>query len=69
MTQWPAHPAGGVHGGGAGHVGEGVHGAEDPVPEPRLPRTQPGLPPAGEVLRLQAGQHPAAGGRVPLPAV
>lgn len=50
-------------------MGQSVQGAEDSVPDSRLPRTQPRLPPAGEILRLQAGQHPTAGGRVPLPAV
>lgn len=50
-------------------MGNGVPGAEDPVPDSRLPRAQPRLPPAGEVLRLQAGQHPSAGRRLPLPAV
>lgn len=50
-------------------MGQGVQGVEDPVPDPRLPRTQPGLPPAGEILWLQAGQHPTAGGRLPFPTV
>ena len=48
---------------------QGVQGAEDPVPDSRLPRTQPGLPPAGEILWLRRGQRPTAGGRVPLPTV
>lgn len=69
LCQWPSHPSSGIHRGGEGHMGQGVQGAEDSVPDSRLPRTQPGLPPAGEILRLQAGQHPAAGGRLPLPTV
>lgn len=69
LSQWPNHPSSGVHRGGKRHMGQGVQGAEDSVPDSRLPRTQPGLPPAGEILRLQAGQHPTAGGRLPLPAV
>lgn len=50
-------------------MGHRVQRAEDSVPDSRLPRTQPRLPPAGEILWLQTGQHPAAGGRLPLPAV
>lgn len=39
---------------------------EGPLCYPRLPGAPGGLPASGTVLRLPRGQHPTAGGRVPL---
>lgn len=69
LFQWSNHPQSGVHGGWKSHVGHSLQRAQDPVPDSRLPWTQPGFPPAGEVLWLQGRQHPTAGGRLPLPTV
>lgn len=67
LLQWGPHSSHWVHRGGGEDLGSGVQGAQQALPQPRLPGVLEEPATAVQILWLPGGQHPSAGRRLTLP--
>ena len=67
VCQWRSYSSCRLHFRGGAYLGGGVQGAQQAVPRPCLQGVPEEPAPADQILQLQRGQHPTAGGRLTLP--